>query len=358
MLANCLLKGVAPENIRIVVTHDHSDHKNLIPHLANWVTKEWVVKEAFNKKAALDACSSFFALAKVDPASLSSDEDAVFLRLCGDLLDCVIQERSYEREVCGAFRALSKEQWPYHIQTREIIEAISPCVAWLAGIVAKIPKIGEEQILYGYRASYDDCHTFLSNALPECNVIPIRPNKYRTFGAVKEHEANLIVGVDYEGRRILLPGDADCSLLTLLENCPEDGFNEELFCGVDVMLLPHHGSAAHGELLWFNYIERRSGKPVLVIISSNAADQHNLPSEFTRDLTFSSQGCVCHEHELSTRKLTRDSFPHFETILTSKAIFTTRDVLNHGTGGFYRVLITRDGVQMASGLESRIVYQA
>ncbi|MDR2372166.1 MAG: hypothetical protein LBD60_03405 [Puniceicoccales bacterium] len=109
----------------------------------------------------------------------------------------------------------------------------------------------------------------------------IRPENFaETFLSPEVvHDNNLLLLIHYKDVCILLPGDANGTLLThhLLHT---EGFQQKLV-GVNVLLAPHHGSTTSGELMWMdaifnNDVEKRR----ILFVSSDPKQDHCLPKEF------------------------------------------------------------------------------
>jgi metal-dependent hydrolase (beta-lactamase superfamily II) len=351
---NSCLRGVPPENFSFVITHDHSDHHSLLTSMLEWERSKRVVNESVRDEVVQRFGGFIDRL--VSERGLDRDEfvGGSFFYACKRVVDALFVDDggknaitdAGKREIRGIFTNLCRA----YGSSRTIADSeIEGGVSFLKGRVDDNPGINvERQVLFGFAEDLGSCIAFLRGCLgDDVLVVPVRPAEYPTFGRDNVHKQNLIVTVELGVVKILLPGDADCDLLTLLENAPEDNFNPGLFENVSIMLLPHHGSSDHGELLWFNYVVKKGELPLLVLASSDAA-AGCLPSEFMPFLNFDGRRLgFCRKHDVLIHGA--------RVVETEKPIFTTSNVFNRGKGGFYR--ITVDGcVKMFS--ENHEVYSS
>ena len=121
-----------------------------------------------------------------------------------------------------------------------------------------------------------DAKNFLANALgSDVGINCLIPDNIEDtlLNCNDKHQVNLVIIVSYQGRSILLPGDANSTLFAY--HC----WYTDNFCGMiqncDVVLLPHHGSWKNGEQFWLGNMLERENR--LYIISSDPYGKHHLP---------------------------------------------------------------------------------
>jgi hypothetical protein len=99
-----------------------------------------------------------------------------------------------------------------------------------------------------------------------------------------EHENNLVLLIHYNENHILLPGDANGTLLAYLLMHTEDCLVK--LRSVSIFLASHHGSTANGEPVWLDAVfNNDTEKNVrLLFVSSDPATRHELPKKDFREM--------------------------------------------------------------------------
>jgi beta-lactamase superfamily II metal-dependent hydrolase len=135
----------------------------------------------------------------------------------------------------------------------------------------------------GWLNGADNINGYLSGALgDDVTVTCLRPDKFEDtlLNPEKEHDNNVLLYIEYRGIGILLPGDANSTLLAYHMLHTPNFINT--LKNVNILLIPHHGSAKSGEQLWIDAIFGGVGnnKIKMLFISSDPEEENKIPKEW------------------------------------------------------------------------------
>ncbi len=167
----------------------------------------------------------------------------------------------------------------------------------------------------------------------EC-LLPLNP-------VTKDNTNNqsLILLLKDSSRKVLFTGDCTAESFAELLSDPGGQERKEKLQNCDVLILPHHGSNNHGELMCHYVLN-----PKLCIVSSNPKGPDGIPKKIVSNLYFSST-VPTKKHKFSFADSEKNS------IETEKPLFLTSDA----NSCFYKLKIEKGGsITLTDGDESEV----